>query len=55
MMDPEHDRFLKALAAAPSTGGTFSRQLPVLGNPGGLVYRSARDGMAGILYSELSK
>ena len=51
MLDSDHDRILKALAAtlsATGTGGTVRQQVLVLRNADELVYRSVREGMAGL-------
>lgn len=53
MLHREHERILRATVAAVPTGYSdvaTQRRLAVLDNPDGLVYRSVREGMAGLLY-----
>jgi len=54
MMDREHERILCATVAALSSGSpddkTLRRRLSALNDLEGLVYRSVREGMAGLLY-----
>jgi hypothetical protein len=57
-MDQDHNRILAALAAemaADRDDPTASRLMAVLNAPDELVYRSVREGMAGLLYLHLKK